>query len=458
MRRVLPIFVLLCATAGYAQEDTRLVVPYERFVLPNGLNVILHEDHTTPTVSVNVYYHVGSGREKPGRTGFAHLFEHIMFEGSGHVPEGAFDNWLEAAGGNSNGSTTPDRTNYWEDIPSNALELALFLESDRMGYLVDAMSPEKVDGQRDVVKNERRQSYENRPYGMASLIIGENMYPPEHSYHWPTIGSQEDLSAASYDDVVEFHSTYYSPSNASLSIAGDIDIAETRALVEKWFADVPAGPPVPPADAVVAFLTEEKRLVHEDRVSLPRLYMSWHSPAYYTPGDADLDVLGDVLAGGKTSRLYQRLVYELQIAQNVFAYQSSGELGSSFAIVATARAGHDLDELERVIQEEIDRIKAEPPMAREVQRVLNQIEASRLDGLERIGGFGGKADRLNAFYIYTGNPDYFNEDLARYMALDPSDIQAAAQTWLRDDGRVVLSVVPEGQTELASEGTRPKTD
>jgi zinc protease len=436
MRRVIPIFVLLCATAGYAQEDVRLVVPYERFVLPNGLNVILHEDHTTPTVSVNVYYHVGSGREKPGRTGFAHLFEHIMFEGSGHVPEGAFDNWLEAAGGNNNGSTSPDRTNYYEDIPSNALELALFLESDRMGYLLDAMSPEKVDGQRDVVKNERRQSYENRPYGMASLIIDENMYTPEHPYHWPVIGSMEDLSAASYEDVVEFFSTYYSPSNASLSIAGDIDIAEARALVEKWFADVPAG----------------------DRVSLPRLYMSWHSPAWYTPGDAELDVLGDVLAGGKTSRLYQRLVYELQIAQNVFAYQGSGELGSSFAIVATARAGHDLDELERVIQDEIDRIKAEPPSAREVQRVLNQIEASRLDRLERIGGFGGKANQLNAYYIYTGNPDYFNEDLARYMALDPSDIQAAAQTWLRDNGRVVLSVVPEGQTELASEGTRPKTD
>jgi zinc protease len=208
MRRVIPIFVLLCATAGYAQQDTRLVVPYERFVLPNGLNVILHEDHTTPTVSVNVYYHVGSGREKPGRTGFAHLFEHIMFEGSGHVPEGAFDNWLEAAGGNNNGSTNPDRTNYWEDIPSNALELALFLESDRMGYLLDAMSPEKVDGQRGVVQNERRQSYENRPYGLASLIIRENMYPAEHPYNWPVIGSMADLSAASFEDVVEFYSTY----------------------------------------------------------------------------------------------------------------------------------------------------------------------------------------------------------------------------------------------------------
>jgi zinc protease len=448
----------MAASPALAQEEVRLEVPYERFVLPNGLNVILHEDHTTPTVSVNVYYHVGSGREKPGRTGFAHLFEHIMFEGSGHVPEGAFDNWLEAAGASNNGSTNPDRTNYYEDLPSNALELALFLESDRMGYLLDAMSPEKVDGQRDVVKNERRQSYENRPYGLASEIIAANLYPPDHPYHWTTIGSMADLSAASYEDVVEFFSTWYVPANASLSIAGDIDIEETKALVEKWFSDVPAGAPVPPADAGVAFLTEEKRLVHEDRVSLPRLYMTWLSPAYYAPGDAELDVLGDVLAGGKTSRLYQRLVYELQIAQNVFAYQSSRMLGSQFAIVATARAGHDLDELEAVIQEEIDRIKNEPPSGREVARVVNQIEASRLDGLERIGGFGGKADRLNAYYMYTGNPDYFNEDLQRYRALDPIDIQAVAQTWLRDDGRVVLSVVPEGQVELASEGMKPKTD
>jgi zinc protease len=457
MRRIVPVILLLAASTAFAQEEVRLEVPYERFVLPNGLNVILHEDHTTPTVSVNVYYHVGSGREKPGRTGFAHLFEHIMFEGSGHVPEGAFDNWLEAAGGNNNGSTNPDRTNYWEDVPSNALELALFLESDRMGYLLDAMSPEKVDGQRDVVKNERRQSYENRPYGLASEIIRRNMYPPEHPYHWTTIGSMDDLSAASYEDVVEFYNTWYSPSNASLSIAGDIDIEETKALVEKWFADVPAGPPVPPADATVAFLTEEKRLVHEDRVSLPRLYMAWLSPAYYTPGDPELDILGDILAGGKTSRLYQRLVYEMQIAQNVFAYQASSELGSQFQIVATARAGVDLDEIERVIIEEIDRLKMEAPDVREVERVVNQIEASRLDGLERVGGFGGKADRLNAFYIYTGNPDYFNEELQRYKSLDPSDIQAAAQTWLTN-GRVVLSVVPQGQPELASEGLKPKTD
>lgn len=458
MRWTASILAVLLASSAYAQEAARIAVPYERFVLPNGLNVILHEDHTTPTVSVNVWYHVGSGREKPGRTGFAHLFEHIMFEGSGHVPEGRFDEWLEAAGGTNNGSTTPDRTNYWENVPSNALELALFLESDRMGYLLDSMSPEKVDGQRDVVKNERRQSYENRPYGMASIAIAENLFPPDHPYHWPTIGSMEDLSAASYQDVIDFYTHYYSPANASLAIAGDIDPREARALVEKWFGDVAPGEAVPPADAPVAFLTREKRLVLEDKVTLPRLYMVWLTPRYFAPGDAEFDVIANVLAGGKNSRLYKRLVYELQIAQNVFAFQSSGELGSSFRIVATARSGHGLDELERVIQEEIDRIKDEPPTDREVQRAVNQFEARFLDGLERIGGFGGKADRLNGYYMRTGNPDYFNEDLARYKAVDATDVRALAETYLRDDGRVVLSVVPEGKRELAASGARPKTD
>lgn len=458
MRRVLPVLLVLSASTAYAQVETRIAVPYESFMLPNGLTVILHEDHTTPTVGVNVYYHVGSGREKPGRTGFAHLFEHLMFEGSGHVPEGAFDEWLEAAGGTNNGSTNSDRTNYYEDVPSNALELALFLESDRMAYLLDAMSPETVDGQRDVVKNERRQSYENRPYGRAFLTIFENLFPPDHPYSWPTIGSQEDLSAASYEDVVEFFSRYYVPSNASLSIAGDIDVAETRELVEKWFSDVPPGAPVPPVDAPAAYLTQEKRIVLEDRVQLPRLYMAWLSPAIYTPGDAELDVLTNILSDGKNSRLYKRLVYDLQIAQDVSAVQFSRQLTSAFGIIATARAGHDLDELERVIQDELDRIKVERPMQREVARAINQFEAGFLDGLERVGGFGGKADRLNMYYTYTGNPDYFNEDLGRYKALDPNDISSVARRYLRDNGRVILSVVPEGRTELAASGEEVKTD
>ncbi len=448
MKRVLLVFLLLPAVA--AAQGTKLSVPYSLTTLSNGLTLILHEDHTTPTVAVNIWYHVGSGNEKPGRTGFAHLFEHLMFEGSAHVPEGKFDEWLEAAGGENNGSTSSDRTNYWITVPSNALELALFLESDRMEYLPEAMTKEKVDGQRDVVKNERRQSYENRPYGMASIILDENLFPPSHPYHWPTIGSMKDLSAARYEDVLEFFRKYYVPRNASLSIAGDIDTRTVGGLVKKWFGEIPGGVPVAPVDAPPAFLAEEKRLVAEDRVSLPRLYMAWLSPRMFAPGDAALDVLASILAGGKNSRLYKRLVYDLQIAQDVTAYQSSSALASTYMIIATARAGRTLGELEKVIQEEIRRIMEEPPSRRELDRAVNQFEAGFLDRLEGVGGFGGKADQLNAYYVETGDPDYFNEDLSRYRALDPQDISAVAASTLRDDARVVLSIVPAGRKDLAS--------
>jgi zinc protease len=457
MLRILTALVLsICGVFSVAvAQETRISVPYTRHVLENGLTVIIHEDHTTPLISVNLWYHVGSGREEPGRTGFAHLFEHIMFEGSGHVPEGKFDQWLEAAGSENNGSTSSDRTNYWENVPSNALELALFLESDRMGWLLDAMSPAKVDGQRDVVKNERRQSYENQPYGMAFLTLAENLYPAGHPYHWPTIGSMEDLSAASYEDVLGFFRRYYGPNNASLAIAGDIDTERAIALVDKWFGEIPSGPPVPPIDPPAAALTAEVRLTLEDEVQLPRLHMCWLTPAHLEPGDAAMDVLANVLAGGKSSRLYKRLVYDLQIAQDVEAGQFSSALSSEFCVITTARSGHTLEELERVVQEELDRLEAEPPSEREVERAVNQYEAGFLDRLERVGGFGGKADQLNAYFFATGNPDYFQEDLARYRALDPGDIRAVLSTFLRDDARVILSIVPgtpedEAPDELTS--------
>jgi len=428
---------------------SQLSVKFEKFTLPNGLTVILHEDHTLPTATANIWYHVGSGNEKPGRTGFAHLFEHLMFMGSKNVPVGKFDEWLEAAGGDNNGSTSSDRTNYWENFPSSALDLTLFLESDRDGYLVDVMTPEKVDAQRDVVKNERRQSYENRPYGMSSIVIGENLFPPDHPYHWPTIGSQEDLSAASFEDVVEFFKKYYVPNNASFVVAGDIDPVKTKELITKWFSDVPKGKPVMPIQQPVAYLTEEKRVVLEDKVQLPRLYINWITPKHFSPGDAELDILANVLAGGKNSRLYKRLVYDLQIAQDVSAYQDASMLTSVFSIVVTARSGHTLTELEKIVREEINKVKNETPSLREVQRAVNQYEVSFLMRMERVGGFGGKADLLNDYYVETGNPDYFNEDLARYKALTPDDIQSVAQTYLRDDGDVVLSIVPQGKKELA---------
>jgi zinc protease len=440
------LLLSLCGLSLHAQAPAPpLEVPYTQFTLANGLTVILHRDTTVPVVSVNTWYHVGSANERPGRTGFAHLFEHLMFEGSKNVEEGQFDILLEAAGGSNNGSTDLDRTNYFIDLPSNALELALFLESDRMAYLLDTMSPERVDGQRDVVKNERRQSYENRPYGMASIEMDKLLWPAAHPYSWPTIGNMEDLTAASYDDVVNFFKTYYVPNNASLVIAGDIDIARTRALVEKWFGAIPRGPVPVPVAPPAAILTEVKRQTITDQVRLPRLYLGWLTPREYAPGAAALDVAASILSEGKNSRLYSRLVYETQIAQDVAAFQASGALGSSFQIIATARPGHTAAEIQKVIDEELDKLRAAAPDAREVQRVRNQVEAAFYRSLERVGGFGGKANQLNGYYFAGAGPDYFAEDLARYTTVSPSDVQAAVLRWLPPDRRVELTVEPEAR-------------
>src|SRR5471032_1769063 len=353
MTRAAVLFVLALAAPAAAQTPEappKIELPYSQFTLPNGLRVILHEDHKVPMVSVNMWYHVGSARELTKRTGFAHLFEHLMFMGSGHVKPGEFDEWLEAAGGDNNGSTETDRTNYWINVPSNAIELALFLESDRMGYLLDSMTPKTVDAQRDVVKNERRQSYENRPYGQAELLLGELLYPEGHPYHWPVIGYMPDLTAASYDDVVAFFKTYYAPGNASLVVAGDIDPVATRKLVEKWFGDIKAGAAVTPMTIPGVALTGVTKKTVTDKVQLPRIYLAWLTPAHFAPGDAAMDMVADALAGGKNSRLYKRLVYDMQIAQDVQAYQNSQGLSSYFLIEATARPGHTVDELLKVIE------------------------------------------------------------------------------------------------------------
>ena len=443
--RLVPLLLLLSSVPLAAQSPAprRLEVPYRQVTLANGLTVILHRDASVPVVSVNVWYHVGSANERPGRTGFAHLFEHLMFEGSKNVPEGAFDTLLESAGGDNNGSTNNDRTNYYEDLPANALELALYLESDRMGFLLDTMSPERVNGQRDVVKNERRQSYENRPYGMASLELDRMLWPAGHPYSWPTIGEMADLTAASYEDVVAFFKKYYTPNNASLVIAGDIDLDRTQALVEKWFGSLPAGPAVEPVAPPAAILTGVTRRTLTDRVQLPQLTLGWLTPPAYAPGDAALDIASSVLSGGKNSRLYKRLVYDMQIAQDVSAYQQSRPLGGSFIIEATARPGKSLADIQKVIDEEIDRLRREPPDAREVQRAINQTEAAFYRSMERVGSYRGKADQLNAYFAAGGSPDYFAEDLARYTSLSPTDIQAAVRRWLPADRRVELIVEPE---------------
>ena len=431
---------LLLATAPASPGDTRLSVPYTMFRLPNGLTVIVHEDHSAPVAAVNCWYHVGSGRETPGRTGFAHLFEHLMFEGSKNVPEGAFDRWLEGVGGENNGSTNEDRTNYFEVVPGNAVELPLFLESDRMGFLLDSMTPTTIDGQRDVVKNERRFRVENKPYGKVEDAQPSALFPKDHPYSWPIIGSMTDLTSASHEDVKNFFRNWYGPANASLVIAGDVDAAEIRRLAEKWFADVPKSAPVDPVAPRPVVLRGEKRIVLEDSVQLPRLYVSWVTPPGLAPGDAALDGVAAVLAGGKNSRLYKRLVYELQVAQDVTAFQQSQALASVFQVIVTARSGHDLAEMLRLVDEEIAKLQAAPPSDREMQRFQNRAEASFFDRLESVND---KADQLNLYFVRTGDPDYFEEDLLRYRALAPSDVQAAAVKFL-DTGRVLISGVPDG--------------
>ncbi|HUF11859.1 MAG TPA: pitrilysin family protein [Longimicrobiales bacterium] len=443
---------LAIAAPLHAQEAStmELSVPYSAFTLDNGLRVLVHEDHSVPIAAVNVWYRVGSANELPGRTGFAHLFEHLMFEGSANVPEGEFDNLLESAGGINNGSTNSDRTNYWETVPANAVELALWLEADRMGGLLEAMTQEKLDAQRSVVQNERRQSYENRPYGLAWETVLAELYPPTHPYNWPTIGSMADLEAASMEDVRRFFRTYYAPNNAILAVAGDVTVAQVRELVERHFEHIARGPAVPPIDAPLVALDVDRRRVLEDEVTLPRLYMVWHSPAYFAPGDAEMDVIARVLADGKTSRLYRRLVYERQTAQEVSAFQSSGQLGSSFWVVVTARPGVDLDDMELAVREEVARLAAEGASAREVERSVNGIETGFVDALQTVGGFGGKADRLNFYEFYVGDPGFVQQDLARYSAITADDLRERVRRHLADEQAVVLSVVPRGEPGLAA--------
>ena len=447
---------LLCARPPVHLSAQSLRVPYETFTLPNGLQVIVHEDHALPVVAMNTWYHVGSSDEQPGRTGFAHLFEHIMFMGSAHVPTGEFDRLLEAAGGDNNGSTTEDRTNYYEDGPASALPLMLYLDSDRMGFLLPEITAEKVDLQRGVVQNERRQSYENRPYGLADENILQRLYPPSHPYHWPVIGSMQDLQAATLEDVRHFFQAYYTPNNATIAIAGDITPRDARRLVERYFGDVPRGPAVTRQPPPPVPLTRVVNGVVEDRVQLPRVYDAWHTVKAFAADDATLDVLANVLAGGRSSRLYRRLVYELQIATDVVAFQDGSRIDGKFEIYATARPGHDLGELQRVIDRELQRLADGGPTAREVERAQNSFEAQFLSRMERVGGFGGKADQLNFYNYFVGTPDYFQKDLDRYRKVTPAAVQRAVQTYLPPGGRVVLSVVPQGKPELAvKEGTTP---
>jgi zinc protease len=429
-------------------------IPVSTHTLANGLDVLLHEDRSCPIVAVNVWYHVGSKNEQPGRTGFAHLFEHLMFEGSEHHDKGYFQP-LQAAGASLNGSTNADRTNYWEVVPSNALELALWMESDRMGFLLPALTENKFTNQRDVVLNERRQNYENRPYGLAPMAILSGLFPADHPYHWTTIGEIADLKAVQLDAVRAFFSRYYHPANASLALAGDIDSDAALEMVRDYFGNLPAGPAVESVALPPAELESEKRLLIEDRVELPRLYIAWHTPAMFAEGDAGLDVAADTLANGKTSRLYRRLVFDERIATDVSASQNSREAASFFQLVATAAPGHTLAELESAISQEIARLAEEGPTADEIDRGQVQTEAQFMFRLQTIGGFGGKSDQLNAYNTFVGDPDFFERDLARYSAVTGVSLQADVQRWVNHARRVSLSIVPRGRGDLALPDSMP---
>jgi len=407
---------------------------HSKHTLANGLDVILHEDRACPIVAVNLWYHVGSKNERPGHTGFAHLFEHLMFEGSQHHDRGYFQP-LQGAGATLNGSTNADRTNYWEVVPSNALELALWMESDRMGYLLPALTDAKFGNQRDVVLNERRQNYENRPYGLASMALLAALFPPDHPYHWATIGEIADLQAAQLDEVHAFFRRYYHPANASLALAGDFDADETLALVDRYFGPIEPGARVDRVSAS-ASLASSARVYLEDRVELPRLYLAWLTPAMFAEGDADLDLATDLLANGKTSRLYKRLVFDERIATDVSASQNSREMGAFAQLTATAAPGRTLAELERAILEEIARGRV-------------QAEAQFVFRLQTVGGFGGKSDQLNAYNVFLGDPAYFERDLERYHAVTGESLRGAVARFLDPDRRVTLSVVPHGRLDLA---------
>jgi zinc protease len=423
-------------------------ISFAKQSLANGLDVLLHEDHACPIVAVNIWYHVGSKNERPGHTGFAHLFEHLMFEGSQHYDRGYFQP-LQGAGATLNGSTNADRTNYWEVVPAGALELALWMESDRMGYLLPALTEAKFSNQRDVVMNERRQNYENRPYGLAPMALLAALFPPEHPYHWATIGEIADLRTVQLDEVHAFFRRYYHPANASIALAGDIDPDEALALVDQYFGDIDPGDRVDPI-RLSAALPRDVRIQFEDRVELPRLYLAWLTPAMFAEGDADLDLATDLLANGKTSRLYRRLVFDERLATDVSASQNSREMAGYAQITATAAPGHTLGELEGAILDEIARLAAEGPTDEEIDRGRVQAEAQFMFRLQTVGGFGGKSDQLNAYNVFLHNPAYFERDLERYQTVTKRSLRDVVRAYLDPARRVTLSIVPQGRPALAA--------
>ncbi len=436
--------------AARASEPAAITIPYQRFVLKNGLTLLVHEDHKAPIVAVNIWYHVGSKNERPGRTGFAHLFEHLMFNGSEHFNDDYFQPFERIGATDQNGTTNNDRTNYFENVPTNALDVALWMESDRMGHLLGAIDSAKLNEQRGVVQNEKRQG-ENQPYGKVNLLMTEGTYPAGHPYSWSVIGSMEDLNAASVNDVKEWFRTYYGPNNAVMVLAGDITPATARQKAEQFFGDIPATPPIAKQATWIARRTGSHREIMQDRVPQARIYKEWNIPEYGSADGDYLDLVTDVLAAGKTSRLYKRLVYDEQIATDVVAYVDLREIGGQLVIRATAKPGGDLARVERAIDEELARFIQTGPTASELRRVKTQSRASFIRGIERIGGFGGKSDVLARNEVFTGSADHYLVTERRIVAATAGDLKAVAARWL-SDGDWALEVRPYPTFETAAGG------
>ncbi|HEX5715584.1 MAG TPA: pitrilysin family protein [Thermoanaerobaculia bacterium] len=416
-----------------------LQLPFERATLSNGLRVVLHPDRSLPLVTVNLWYHVGSKNERPGRTGFAHLFEHMLFQGSEHVPANEHFRYLQQVGGVANGSTWYDRTNYYETLPAHHLDLGLWLESDRMGFFLPALTQESLDTQRNVVMNERRQRVDNQPYGRANERMHELLYPGDHPYHWPVIGYMDDIAAATLEEVRQFFQTYYAPNNAVLTLAGDLDPDAAFKRVEAWFGDIPAGPPVPPVSAPLSPLGGERREVLEDDVSLPRIYLGFRGPAYGQRGWYAADLLSGVFSGGKSSVLYRDLVYERQIAQDVSAWMSPYEAVATFMIVATAKPGIAIETLEQAILDHVERAASAPPAAADFERSRNRMLTELYSGLQKLDN---RADLFSQFTTYFDDPAGVAAEADRYLEIAPRELSDYASRWMTEAERVVVTVVP----------------
>ncbi|HEX2250020.1 MAG TPA: pitrilysin family protein [Gemmatimonadales bacterium] len=423
-------------------------IPYKKFVLSNGLTLIVHEDRKAPIVAVNVWYHVGSKNERPGRTGFAHLFEHLMFNGTENYNKDFFGPLEQAGATDMNGTTNEDRTNYFENVPTNALDLALWMESDRMGHLTGAISQAKLDEQRGVVQNEKRQG-ENEPYGKVWDFLTPKLYPANHPYSWTVIGSMEDLDAAKLEDVKDWFQDYYGAANAVIVVAGDIHADSARQKVEHFFGDIPAGPPVARQEAWIAKRTGSQRGTIQDRVPQARVYKVWNIPGWGTAEADYLNLISDVLAQGKSSRLFKRLVYDDQIATDVAAYVDLREIGGLFVIEATARPGIALSSVESAVDEELGRLLKAGPTPEELRRVKTQYRAGFIRGVERIGGFGGKSDVLAQGQVFAGRPDFYKVRLGRVEEATAPRLTTAARQWL-GDGVYTLEVHPYPEFKTAS--------